>query len=152
MWEVLSDVGGINGFILSIAALIVSIFATNKKDNYLAGELFSQSGDSPGEHPQRLDTESHNPVFDYLKETLPSFCLRLCCLRPSRLDRLRARAREHFVKEMDVVQLLRHIRFFTSVSKTLLSQEKEKELEILSRRTVLDKSEDESQITDEEPP
>ena len=116
------------------------------------GELFGQSSDSLGEPLQRLDTLSHNPTSDYLKENLPSFCLRLCCLKPSRLDRRRARARENYIKEMDVVQLLRNIRFFALASKTLLSQEKEKEFEILSQRTVLDESEDELQITEEIPP
>ena len=50
------------------------------------------------------------------------------------------------------MQLLRNIRFFALVSKTFLSKEKEKELEILSQRTVLDESEEELQITEEIPP
>ena len=47
-WTVLGDVGGLNGIIFSLAAAIVSVFAYNKDENYLASELFSHSRDKGG--------------------------------------------------------------------------------------------------------
>ena len=43
LWAVLGDVGGLNGVIFSVAATIVSIFAYNKDENYLASKLFTLS-------------------------------------------------------------------------------------------------------------
>ena len=40
-WQVLSEVGGLNGFLISIIALAVSIFTFNQDENYLAGKLYT---------------------------------------------------------------------------------------------------------------
>ena len=51
LWAVLGDVGGLNGVIFSVAATIVSIFAYNKDENYLASKLFTLSNNQKRKHP-----------------------------------------------------------------------------------------------------
>ena len=146
LFTLLADVGGLNGTIVIFAAFFSSIFTFNKAENYLAKKLYNQKR-AQDLVPWKFDMEAPSSVADWLRDTLPSFSLSLCfcCFLPSRDERLRRRARDSLTKEMDVVRILRHLRFVRHLSRALLTQEEEQELERESRMiTLWDGSDDDS--------
>ena len=115
-WQVLSEVGGLNGFLISIVALAVSIFTFNQDENYLAGKLYRPQS-TTGEK-EILNPRKQWSLAEYLQDTLPHCCLLLCCLRPRRKDKILSRARDSFAEEIDVVHLLHQLHFLNAIVPT----------------------------------
>ena len=42
-WSVISEVGGLNGVLISVSAFTLSIFSHQKSTNHLVGQLFQMS-------------------------------------------------------------------------------------------------------------
>ena len=93
----LGDVGGLQGILLSIGAIIVSIFTYNTPENFLAKNLYApqasvDDNDIPAcqiTRENELDPSDQSALKSYLWESLPTFCLKsvcLRCLRPNKRD------------------------------------------------------------------
>ena len=51
---------------------------------------------------------------EYFQSCLPKCCLGWKCLRPNKQDKIFDRARNHLQKELDLVGLIRQLRFFNA--------------------------------------
>ena len=90
----LGDVGGLQGILLSIGAVIVSIFTYNTPENFLAKNLYAPQASVDNipacqdTRENELDPSNQSALKLYLWEWLPAFCSSVClrCLRPNKRD------------------------------------------------------------------
>ena len=87
-----SDVGGMQGMLISLIASILSIWNFNHFDNFLVNRLFkmNQPDNSPAEQSKDerafLDTSHYQNLKEYGVDCLPGCLRRLKCCRLSHKD------------------------------------------------------------------
>ena len=94
-FQLLGDVGGLNGLFLSIGATLVGFWNYYNAENFLIGNLFlsPKSKEKQDSSDQELNPMKQFAFKEYLQESLPKFCLRMGCLKRSKKDKIFLKAR-----------------------------------------------------------
>ena len=117
--DVLSDIGGVSAALITPVLVILSIVNYNHLESYMASKLYHVEQ----EQPSFNETQTYTPtkcgnIGEYMIDTLPS-CL-VCCKKSQQQRRIQ-RARESLEQEMDILELVKTVRFFKMAVKMLLS-------------------------------
>ena len=120
--DVLSDVGGLQGILISAISVILSIINHNYLENYLVSKLFKSGAVS------LADSQIQN-IKEFCLGLLPD---KLVCCAKRRKQIAMEKARTALEKEMDIIKLVRSRRFVHKALKHLLDPILCKELKQLS--------------------
>ena len=74
LFDVLSDIGGLSGILISLFFLIVTSWNHNKFNNMLVSRLFKIRGDKGYEDVEIINSCMPN-CTDWILSLLPSFCI-----------------------------------------------------------------------------
>ena len=122
--DVLSDVGGVSSALISVLVTVVSLLNFNHLESYMASRLFNLDQEE-GKEPETFTATKCGNLADYVAEKLPN-CL-VCC-KSDRRQRAIKKARATLEKELDVLELVKSMRFFRMAIKRLLTTEEINEL------------------------
>ena len=111
----LGDVGGFSGVLLSFGATILGFLNFQNPENFLASHLYRTRETASS---QILKPGGQTALKEYFQSALP-----FCCRR-SKTDKYFAQARDLSREEMDIVALLRQLRFFNAAIHLLLGPHK----------------------------
>ena len=129
--QLLSDIGGIQGLLVSGFAFLVSIWNYKMFDNNMVCRLYKLERPSESDTRRIIDTfkESDHmkprPFFnpkEYFRESLPSwvcFCKRC---KPDRLERGFEKARERMQRETNIIEIVKSRRYFNAALRFLLTK------------------------------
>ena len=118
-FDLLGNVGGLAGILFSIVAFLHSICKFNASENSLVEQLYQEAVDT--DLPK---ASAQSSCKEYLWSCFPSCLLpRSRCLRERQKDKLYAMGRDLLVAELDVVKMLRVMRFNHLALKRLLGQD-----------------------------
>ena len=92
-FQLLGDVGGLNGLLLSIGATFVGFWNYYNAENFLIGDLFISPISKGKDSDQELNPLDQYAFKEYLQESLPKFCLRMGCLKRNKADKIFSKAR-----------------------------------------------------------
>ena len=120
--DVLSDIGGLDGTLVLIVGLLLSILNYNAIGNYMVANLYkaSESGGKVSKFKRALCCN----LDEYFFDLIPSCCL---CCRMSRKHQALMKAREMLDKEMDILSIVRSLRFLRKAVSLLLPDEGQRE-------------------------
>ena len=111
--DILSDLGGLQGILISGISFLLSILNYNHLNSYLASQLF----------------KSHQIALVPLStcDSVKGFCIRLlpaklACCHKRRKQIVMEKAREALEKELDIIHIVRSRRFIKIALKHLLDQ------------------------------
>ena len=146
--EVLSDVGGLEGLLLSFTAAILVIFNHNNFDNYLASRLYkvkddSESDSSPGGDSNSgffLEPTKFCNIYEYMLDTIPSRlkCKRCNnCRKPRKMEDIE-QARIQMAEEINIVEIIKSQRYVSMALRLLLSKTQRNILKEKSRYNIID--------------
>lgn len=151
--DFLSDIGGMQGMLISFAAIWLAFWNHNQLENFLVSKLYildvtpnaDQSGDLPSDNDIYSSSDfSEKPedAFDFtklqklkppflfnprefLRENLQNlFCYTsFKCCRVARMERAYDLARKQLEEEFDIVQILRDQRLVEEALKLLLTED-----------------------------
>ena len=127
--DILADVGGLQGILISGIALLLNICNFNFLDNYLVSKLFKLTNNAKKSETTSIDPSKTNSVKEYcVKQLLPSKLV--CCRRTSR-QRALDQAMGRLAKEVDIVEMIRSRRFLHLALERLLDKQTIQELKAL---------------------
>lgn len=126
--DILSDVGGLQGILISAISLLLTILNHNYLDNYLAAKLFKVSSNSEVSL-KALPMARRIQEFCFEK-ILPS---KLVCCRRDRKHRAMDQARTSLSKEADILKIFRTQRFVLLALEHLLDPVLHKDLKTRSK-------------------
>ena len=125
--DVLSDTGGIASALISLLVPIIGLLNYNHLESYIASRLFKISEKNPNMKKSTSFTASkYGNLAEYTLDAIPT-CL-VCCKKPKRYRAIQ-KARAALVKEIDVLELVKSIRFFKKGFEHLLSSDELRRLE-----------------------
>ena len=132
--DALSDVGGISSLTLHSFAVVVLILNYKHLDNYMAVNLYKLQSKGKKED-QQLKLPYCGTFFDLL----PNF-LRCCCCKKnlSRNARALEKARDQLLGEMNIIDIVKQLRFFRLAIFRLLTKDQIEELREKSKVTYID--------------
>ena len=159
--DYLSDIGGMQGLLISGVSYFVSFWNYNYFDNYMVTRLFKikkkkcqdvdncEQGPVYNTSPSRSQfkhyfhksefmrpRKGYNPK-EYIIDLLPTRCKKRYC-RADRLETGFVKAREALQKEINFVEMLKQQRFVKNALKILLSREQRMELKERCRYICID--------------
>ena len=118
-FDLLGNVGGLAGIFFSIVAFLHSIWKFNASENSLVEQLYQEAVDT-----DLPEASGQSACKEFMMSCLPSCLLpRSRCLRERKKDKLYAAGRDLLVAELDVVKMLRVMRFNHLALKRLLGQD-----------------------------
>ena len=109
-WGALGDVGGLYQVVATVMASVAACLNFHKPVNNIAEKLYKPAHDPDSS----LNAKNQSMCKEFLQSCLPKRCRNLKCIRQSKKDLYFKRAREQFSDELDVVTILRQLRFLTA--------------------------------------
>ena len=145
-FDLLGNVGGLAGILFSIVAFLHSICKFNAGENSLVEQLYQEAVDT-----DLPEASGQSSCKEWMRSCFPSCLLpRSRCLREGKKDKLYAAGRDLLVAELDVVKMLRVMRFNHLALKKLLGQEVMDEISSVTVKKPL--NEGGAQLDDSEKP
>ena len=136
----LSDVGGIQGILISTFSMFLTLLNYKYFDQFMASKLYKIKREDADEVQQsKKDYFQRSTFFKptkygnlrlYMMDLLPSKCV---CCRRNRQERGIIKAMEAMDKEIDIVELIKSRRFMKMAIRKLLSDRVRMELKQRSR-------------------
>ena len=142
-FDLLGNVGGFAGVLASIAAVINNFFNYQRGENQLVTQLYKTSSDDT----DSLNTEQ-SPTREYILGCLPSCFISDCCIKKHK-DSFFSRGREKLASELDVVSMLKKMRFYDISMKSILDESLHSELKAKSEKEEIELEHDETRIVDD---
>ena len=142
--DLISDIGGILGILMSAAGTFLFAWCYNSFDNYMVTKLYRVADSQMAEDDEtkgasaghkNLKKEPWRDLKEFLKSITPS-CL--WCCGQSRTDRSFEIGRAMLECETNIVQIIKSRRFFAEAMQVLLSDEQFKILQERSAVVVID--------------
>ena len=135
----LSDIGGLQGILLSFCVAFLVLWNHNNFDNYLASRLYKIQDDTDSQSDvqnTRLSTGSKTPVgsfieptkwcniYEYMLDAIPN-CLKCkkCSCRKTRTMQSIEQARVQMDEEINIVEIIKSLRYFNMALRLLLTKE-----------------------------
>lgn len=144
--EFLSDIGGIQGLLVSGFAFLVSVWNYNMFDNNMVCNLYKleRASDTDTRHLKDTFKESdymkprplYNPK-DYFRDTLPSWICFCKSCKPDRLERGFEKARERMQRETNIIEIVKSRRYFNAALRFLLTKKQRMRIKERGRYTVI---------------
>ena len=117
IFDFLSDIGGMQGILISFAAIFLGVWNYHFMDNFLVTRLYrlgqiklQRTSEEFGKQQLVLTNSSLRSICDYFCEKLPSCCQ--CCFQKSQQARGLQEGRILLQKETNVINMVRSLRFF----------------------------------------
>ena len=140
--DLISDIGGIQGIMLSFLAYVLSIFNYNLLENYMVSKLFTSESDGQEKTQEKLDRmkgQRCQSLKEYFANLAQVICGRpKCCGKLSKRERYFDRAREQLGRETCIIEMIRSHRFIIGALKKLLTQDEYTEIMKNSRYISID--------------
>ena len=127
----ISDVGGIQGILISVMAVLISFWNYNQFENHMVSRLYRlQDAEMQVLMSPRPLSNPRDFVYKHL----------ICCKRGkrSRLERAFEKAREELQNETNIIQIIKSRRFFEAALARLLTLEEITRLKKLSYFITVD--------------
>ena len=146
--DLLSDMGGIVGILMGFFSSVVSCFNFNNFDNYMVSRLFkfkkidakTNLSKPYFQRAEFIDHRKYRNLLEYLINKMP--CLKhICCCkccRKSRAQRGMDKAREKIMKEINIVEIVKKLRYVTDALNYLLPEKKRFEIKQRNRYVQID--------------
>ena len=118
--DIFSDVGGLQGILISGIVFFLNIWNHNYLDNHLVSQLFRAKARSQGlkTFPVSLSNSTSGNIRDFcLDRIIPT---KLACCRKSRKLEAIKKAREKLEGEIDIIKMIKSRRFVHMALKKLL--------------------------------
>ena len=109
-WGALGDVGGLYQVVAAMMATLAASLNFHKPVNNIAEKLYKPAHDPD----TSFKANRQSMCKEFLQSCLPKRCRNLKCIRQNKKDHYFKRAREQFSDELDVVTILRQLRFLTA--------------------------------------
>ena len=144
--QLLSDIGGIQGLLLSGVAYLLSIWNYKMFDNNMVGHLYKL------ERPSEADTRRIKDSFkesehmkprhlynpkEYFRDTLPSWVCFCKSCKPDRLERGFEKARQQMQRETNIIEIVKSRRYFNAALRFLLTKKQRMKIKERGRYTVI---------------
>ena len=147
--DLLADVGGVKEMLYSGFAIVVAFFNYKHYDNYLAAQLFKIKNSVAGtiEKPQSETFTNTKTRFCNFKEYLIDKII--CCQRSRKYMKTRQekgfeKARDLIKEEVNIVEIIRKMRYFDKALQQLLPPEQCNQLQMQSQFLIVDPSSSEN--------
>ena len=134
-----SDVGGMQGMLISLIVFLLSIWNFNQFDNFMVHRLFksvhkdnSLSEQTKGEKAF-LDASQLQNLREYGHDCLPGCLQRRKCCRKSHRDKAFSKGRRKLSDETSIIEIIRQLRFTRKAMAILLKRNTIQKIEELSR-------------------
>ena len=146
LFDLLSDVGGMQGLLISGCAVWLGIWNYHFLDNFLVTKLYrlstaelTKQESIAGKQHLVFNANPLRSISDYFCEMLPNKWQ--CCDRHSQQSRGLKKGRFTLQKETNVCTIVRQLRFFEKAINTLISKRQRKSLwkESLKKELLLAK-------------
>ena len=132
--DLLSEVGGMIGILTVIFSSVVSSFNYNNFDNYMVSRLFKVKkvdsetfqSDPYFQRADFIDHSNYHNFLHYFNSKIPcknSLCCCKCC-RKNRAQRGMDIAREKIYKEINIVEIIKKLRYVTDALRYLIPEKK----------------------------
>ena len=150
--DLLSDVGGLQGMLISGMAYVLAFWNYNHFDNFMVSRLYKIYKPNL-EHKFRKKSKAFKqskfmkPRFlfnpkEYCRDLVPTTCLncRLCkkCCEPNRLDGAFQKARIKMLQEINIIEIIKSRRLQGAALKILLTKQQRRKLKEQSRYLAID--------------
>ena len=121
--DILSDVGGIQGILISAISILMAVHNYYYLDSYIISKLFKVGS---GPNQVNFSPIVYGNMIDYcIDQILPS---KLVCCRREKKQLAMNKARETLDKEVDIIEMIKSRRFFNMALRHILLPELYKEL------------------------
>ena len=134
LFDILSDVGGIQGILISGISVLLNIWNYNYLDSYLVSQLFKiapNPNDLESETPVDITSSKNCSIKEFfIKSVLPR---KLVCCRRNRKQLAMNEARKALEKEVDILEIIKSRRFFHIALRHLLKPALHEEFEARSK-------------------
>ena len=143
--QLLSDIGGLLGLLVSGFGFLLSIWNYNMLDNNMVRYLYKL------ERPSETETRKIKNSFkesdhmkprqffnpkEYFRETLPSWVCFCKSCKPDRLERGFQEARERMQSETNILEIVKSRRYFNAALRFLLTKKQRLKIKERGRYTV----------------
>ena len=122
--DVLSQVGGLASALVSLVVGIIGLMNYNHLESYMASKVFKIYEDNSDKHSssnsQAITFSTWGNITECLTDALPS---RLVCCKKTKRQRVIKKARVALSEEMDILELVKSMRFLKLAFKRLLPDE-----------------------------
>ena len=115
----LGEIGGLFSLLYSIGSMLINFTKFNKIENYLVHRIYSYHSRADRLEDRTIkvsDNELQSRLFvkEYLQYLLPEFCLKSKCLKRKKEDIYFEKARNRLNKELDLINVIRLLRYFNA--------------------------------------
>ena len=150
--DLLSDMGGMIGVLMGFFSSVVGCFNFNNFDNFMISRLFkvkkinakTNQSNSYFQRAEFIDHSNYRNILEYFIDKMP--CMkRICCCqccRKSRSQRGMDKAREQILKETNIVEIIKKLRYVTDALRYLLPESKRFEIKERNRYVQIDPDSD----------
>ena len=140
--DVLSDVGGLQGILISASSLVLGILNYHYLEGFLVSKLFKSKASQVPLKASKGANVKHFCIDQVLPHAL------VCCHR-NRQQILMEKAYEALEKEVDIIRMIKSRRFVELALKKLLDKPLRKQLRIQSQLHEIDSQEEEAEPKDD---
>ena len=143
--DYLSDIGGMQGMLISGVGYIIAIWNFNMFDNHMVTRLFKMKRPETDDNDEKSWGEKsefmsprilYNPK-DCIRDLCPTFvCSRI--MKSNRRERAFENARDALEKEINIIEIIKSRRYFNGALKQLLSKKQRMKIKERSRYLTVD--------------
>ena len=134
--DLLSDVGGLQGILISAFSLLLGIWNHNYLESYIASKVYKVASTGE-EEPVSLEVPNRANIKECcIDRFLPAKLTRVCC-KIKRKEIEMQEAREALANEIDIIRMLQTRRFYHLAFRHLLDAPVRKQIEQQSEYTIL---------------
>ena len=132
--DLLSDMGGMIGILMGFFSSVVGCFNFNNFDNYMVSRLFkvkkidakTNKSNSYFQRADFIDPSNYHNCLEYFIDKIPCLKRYYCCkcCRKDRAQRGMDKARKYIQKEINIVEIIKKLRYVTDALNHLLPEKK----------------------------
>ena len=142
--DLISDIGGMQGVLISFFAIIVGVWNHNMIDNHLVSRLYMlesrpnpnkprhRQPSTPGRFISMMPRASQN-MLEFLKDSIIGWkCLTRCC-KPNHFYHGFELAREKLKMETNIIEIIKKLRYYEIALNALTTRQQRVQFKALSR-------------------
>ena len=114
--DYVSDIGGLEGMLITAMAAFLSIWNHNNFNNYMVTRLYR----STGQEKSAIEATALQNLKEYSRTWIPSCCLRSRCCKPNRLQRTFINGRRMLGEELNIISLVKQMRELNEAMQILI--------------------------------
>lgn len=152
LFDFISDIGGIQGFLYSTLAFLLSIWNYKMFDNHMVSRLYKLEKSDSGtrqikdafEQSDFMKTARFQDPKEYFRDSCPSWLCFCKSCKPDRQELGFIKGRERLQRETNIIEIIKSRRYFNATLRFLLTKNQRMRLKKRGRYTAInpDVSED----------